>query len=255
MQHFLLFGFRGRRRLQLVHTLSLRPFPPGSSILHCQIRNNLELWGSVTELPGFENKVIKTAKEAVKVVTDKPKSLDDLIKKGNFVKPYADDVRKKGVEATAEGWLDSLRLKNLKAQFKQIIGLTVGAGRVISPQAFQTIGRQRYDKPKVIVEDARGSIDVGIANFFERDSADFSGVVQKIGNDGVMRLLTARDMLEIFIALHLEFVMNAATKITVVGMPPRRVRSGHCQTESLTLTICNCPRNGPTRYTMRCWTQ
>ncbi len=171
-------------------------------------KNNLELSGSVTQLPGFENKIADTAKKA----TQNFKGARE------FAQPYVKDVVTMGPEAAAEGWLDSLRLKNLKEQFKTIISVTVGSGKILAHQSFRTRDVNKYEALKpTIEEDTHIGASKRIAGFFERDSADFSGVVQSLERDNIVRLLTARDMIELFLALNLALVMNPDKKIELLG--------------------------------------
>jgi hypothetical protein len=181
-------------------------------------KNNMGLWGSVTQLPGIEMKIAGEGKKTAEAFTTTPKSFGDVQKKGTVVKPYVEDIYKKGPESAAESWLDSLRLKNLKEQFKSIIGVTVGTGKFISATSFRTPTINNNDTPTLskdthVLESAR------IASFFEHDSSDFSKVVQRFGEPSHEAVwnTTSRDLLELFLAINLSMVMNQEAKIYLTG--------------------------------------
>ena len=193
----------------------IKPLATGFFNVKLPRKNNLELSGSVTRLPQVESS--KVLKEAAETLSTAPRSIKDVVKKGGFVKPYAEDVYKKGPEEAAEGWLDSLFLKNFKEQFKNIIGVSIGGGKIYAAQDFRTPDRYKYDAPKSTVEDTHALANQQIANFFEHDSADFSKVVQRPEWDYINRTLTGRTLIEMFFALNLGLVLDPDGTIKMVG--------------------------------------
>lgn len=208
---------QGTPKVKIGPYAELKPLATGFFDITLPEKNNLELWGSVTQLPGLAFKLTDNAKSTFETFSTAPKTVSDVVKKGSFVQPYIKDVVEKGPAAAAESWLDSLRLKNLKEQFKTIFTATMGVGHIISPQSFRTPSTNTFTAPKPTIEDTHTLASSRIMSFFQRDSADFSEIVQSPERDNIVRLLTARDLIEFFLAIHLELVMSPRSTIKLVG--------------------------------------
>lgn len=200
--------------------VKVKPITTGFFELKLPKKNNMGLWGSITELSGFEFTLPKTLRKSAQAVTRAPKSAQDLKNlkdQYNQARGYHQDIKQKGMHGAAEGWLDSLRLRNLKFNFKELLSITMGTGTIKTPQAFRTSHKQHPEEPDHSIEDTRILASPAIRNFFERDSSDISVIVQSVERGGIQRFLTTRLLLEAYLAENLALVMNSDATMTIHG--------------------------------------
>ncbi|WP_414474945.1 hypothetical protein [Microvirga sp. M2] len=184
--------------------------PAGSGFLWMTLprRNDMEVWGSVTELPTLGSGVVEKGKAALGAGLKATDSLEDARKAWDALSGF-----KKESMPLADG------LGRLQANIKELISLRIGYGRVWTGSAGRANPTPDPLRPKPLVY---GDDDVqslrGTSAWFERDDFSLSTIVQARGqtvDKGWM--MKGRDNIEIFAALGLAVLLHPRARISVKG--------------------------------------
>jgi hypothetical protein len=184
--------------------------PAGSGFLWMTLprRNDMEVWGSVTELPKLESGVVEKGKAALGAGLKATDSLEDARKAWDALNGF-----KKESMPLADG------LGRLQANIKELISLRIGYGRVWTGSAGRVNPTPDPLRPKPLVYGGDAAQSFGATGArFEQDDFSLSTIVQARGGTVDKGwLVTGRDNIEIFAALGLAVLLHPQARISVKG--------------------------------------
>jgi hypothetical protein len=200
---------------KLLKDIELGPYatitPPETGFLEITLprRGGYTLFGSTTKIIDYKNKVADSFKEFVGA---------GPLKKGKMVKPFAEDVIKKGVHSAAEGWLDTLGMKGFMGKLTESLSpgtISIGGGYIWEPTRRADVTLPSATAQEVETVDVGASYSTQIA-YFGQDKADIDSIIQNVDFNGWWGL-SLRVMVEFFLAKYLALIGNPCATVELDG--------------------------------------